>query len=233
MPLVEALVGSTTSELYEAIFDVEVSSEFEFFEESDDEPRTLRSLHSRESMRPSPSPTPRRQKRPASIDPPLREPLLQRNAPMIRASPLSPLAPVPPDASSSSARSPLAMLFAQRMAPPTDSYAAASVEASVRRVEALVEDIRELPVQRLKDEMKELQVLSIFSLIEPYNLFWRDGLGPSSPDWKPSPRPYKRHEEWDESTWYHALESFTLMGKFYDLVWSYVLITSHMDGHFL
>lgn len=74
------------------------------------------------------------------------------------------------------------MLFAQRMAPPTDSYAAASVEASVRRVEALVEDIRELPVQRLKDEMKELQVLSIFSLIEPYNLFWRDGLGPSSPD---------------------------------------------------
>ncbi|KAF9466490.1 receptor-activated Ca2+-permeable cation channel [Collybia nuda] len=157
MPLVEALVGSTTNELYEAIFDVEISSEFEFFEESDDEFHTLRSLHSRENLRLPPSPTPRRQKRPASIDPPLRE-TPQRNSPRSRAiSSLSPLAPVAPEISASSARSPLAMLFGQRMASPTDPHTVASVEASVKRIEALMEDMRDLPVQRLNDEMKELQ----------------------------------------------------------------------------
>lgn len=34
----------------------------------------------------------------------------------------------------------------------------ATAEAGIRRIEALAEDIKRLPVNKLKDEMKELQV---------------------------------------------------------------------------
>ncbi|KAI0787426.1 hypothetical protein C8Q74DRAFT_605518 [Fomes fomentarius] len=51
-------------------------------------------------------------------------------------------------------RSPLGMLFGARR---ERLASAAGVEASVKRVETLVEEVRRMPVNRLKDEMKELQ----------------------------------------------------------------------------
>lgn len=38
------------------------------------------------------------------------------------------------------------------------SSAAAGMDAGVRKLEAMIEDVRSLPVNKLKDEMKELQV---------------------------------------------------------------------------
>jgi hypothetical protein len=56
-----------------------------------------------------------------------------------------------------SASSPLARLYAPRT-PGAEERAVMSAEGAARRVEGLLEDMRELPVQKLKDEMKELQV---------------------------------------------------------------------------
>ncbi|KAI9463324.1 hypothetical protein BJY52DRAFT_79038 [Lactarius psammicola] len=62
--------------------------------------------------------------------------------------------------------SPLARLFSNRLSEPDSSGTAPSpvdaqklvrVEEGVRRVQELLEDVRELPVSKLKDEMRELQ----------------------------------------------------------------------------
>jgi hypothetical protein len=62
----------------------------------------------------------------------------------------------------SGGRSPLAKFFAH-VDPPA---ATGPVESSLRRVETILDDLRDLPVHRLKDEMRELQVCSfrVFSL---------------------------------------------------------------------
>ncbi|KAH8980895.1 hypothetical protein EDB92DRAFT_1899322 [Lactarius akahatsu] len=61
---------------------------------------------------------------------------------------------------------PLARLFSNRLsesdpsgaaASPVDSQKLVRVEEGVRRVQELLEDVRELPVSKLKDEMRELQ----------------------------------------------------------------------------
>ena len=51
-------------------------------------------------------------------------------------------------------RSPLGALFGRR----ERVVSMAGVEASVKRVETLVDEVKRMPVNRLKDEMKELQV---------------------------------------------------------------------------
>ena len=52
-------------------------------------------------------------------------------------------------------RSPLGALFGARR---ERAVSMAGVEASVKRVEAVVDEVKRMPVNRLKDEMKELQV---------------------------------------------------------------------------
>ncbi|KAF6757068.1 receptor-activated Ca2+-permeable cation channel [Ephemerocybe angulata] len=222
MPLVEALVGSTSNDLFEAIFDVDVelTSEYDLFLGYDDDERVgLRSHTSRETLgggaaatsvkdeeigakktpkrRPrklSPSPSPlgkarergRAQSPAGSMKMSLNEPSpVEGTGPSFNvpqtprgsnpATPaergqkqklrvqslLSPMdAVMSPEAltSTSSSRSPLARLFTQKMFPNEQQVAvAAQAEAGVRRIEALLEDVKELPVQRLKEEMKELQ----------------------------------------------------------------------------
>jgi hypothetical protein len=181
IPLVEALVGSASNDLYDAIFEVEVAEDFDIFDESDDDAPALRSLDSRENIRASgTSPGPRHRKRPSSLN-------ASRTSPSPQASPrqrvISTLSPndVPqtsprqrvisthspndvfasPDVITTSFRSPLARLFNQRS--PVDGPAVG--EASLRRIETLLDDVRSLPVQRLKEEMKELQVISISSSV--------------------------------------------------------------------
>ena len=62
--------------------------------------------------------------------------------------------------------SPLARLFGNRLSEPdhpgtgpspVDAQKLGRVEEGVRRVQELLEDVRELPVSKLKDEMRELQ----------------------------------------------------------------------------
>ena len=159
MPILEALVGSNSSDLYEAIFDVELTHEFDLFnEESEDEFLALRSVPSHESLSTSP-----RKLRPPSLtrslhggDPPSPQRSQGRNVglqPTHFARPPSPT-------DQQGGRSPLARLFAPRLQASRSEQTAAveHAEASVRRVEAVLNDIRDLPVRKLKDEMKELQV---------------------------------------------------------------------------
>jgi len=146
MPILEALMGSPSSDLYDAIFDVEYTCEFDLFEESDDFP-ALRSLASRDSLRPGLS-------GPGVRKSPRREVFTPQGSP-------KPRMPRNLSPSARSANSPIEMLsggglklFEPRsQAEPSDP----GIEASLKRLEALVGDVRSLPVQRLKDEMKELQ----------------------------------------------------------------------------
>jgi len=121
MPILEALVGSTSSDLYEAIFDVEITREFDLFEYSDD-------------VRKSPR----------------REVFTPRGSPRLQIS--RNLPPVAMPATPTDMVSGVELkLFEPR--PPQTEIFTASLEAA-KRVEDLIQG---LPVQRLKDEMKELQ----------------------------------------------------------------------------
>jgi hypothetical protein len=154
LPLLDALVGTTSSDLYDAIFDVELSHEFNLFDESDDEFPALRSTTSRD-IPDGASPTPRVRRRPSPL---VRTP--RRDIPSPLASPGVHLSSgFSADVASVGGQSPLAKVFGPRTA--TDHAVAASADASVRRVEALLDDIRELPMRRLIDEIKELQVCLI------------------------------------------------------------------------
>lgn len=178
MPLIEALVGSTSNDVFDAIFDVDVDeNDYEIFDDSDGEQDVphLRSLHSRESIcgresrSPSRSPVPQiRTRGPTNLggSPTRRDPSSPRKSPRHRA--LGSLAPVEygssPEfvASPTSARSPLAQLFRSRFSSELPASPAVNTDASVKHIEHLLEAVGQLPVQKLKEEMKELQVCSIF-----------------------------------------------------------------------
>ncbi|KAI5119644.1 hypothetical protein M0805_009005 [Coniferiporia weirii] len=177
MPLVEALVGSNAHTLYDAIFDIELSDEqehglFDGFDDFDDERPELRSLTSHENMRKGTrTRTPSRRRAisvPGSPDGGLPSPGMPRSP---RRRPKESITSnneqtgglgVP----NLKEPSPLARLFGAPRLVMSASESSATVApvvitdetmAGVRRLEHVLEGIRDLPVQRLKDEMKELQ----------------------------------------------------------------------------
>ncbi|THH07159.1 hypothetical protein EW145_g3575 [Phellinidium pouzarii] len=175
MPLVEALVGSHAHTLYDAVFDIELSNEqeqelLEDFDFNDDDERpALRSFTSRESMRKGwRTRTPSR-RRPTSIPvspdnglPSPRAPRSPRRRPKDSIKSIGEQTGVF-DKLTLKAPSPLTRLFgvprllasaSEGTESPTMSEEAL---AGVRRLEHVLEGIRDLPVQRLKDEMKDLQ----------------------------------------------------------------------------
>ncbi|KAK0487093.1 receptor-activated Ca2+-permeable cation channel [Armillaria novae-zelandiae] len=147
MPLVEAIVGSTSNDLYEAIFEVDAERDLNLFDEDEEELPHLRSVHSQENL---PSDAESRKRRPSSIRRPASMAGLSphgsprtpraRNLDLLSAEVQSPVGSF----------NPLQRLFSR----PTDSP---QVEATVKKVEGLVNELRDLPVHKLKDEMKELQ----------------------------------------------------------------------------
>jgi len=180
MPLMEALRGSASNDLFEAIFDIELDETDELFlDESDGEDvAALRSFHSRENFRDdrrgsSMSPLPRLQTRGPS------SPSTSTHAGERGRDPGSNIV-FPADVSEapplSVNPSPLSRLFRSRLlstpgiiqsaAPPELTVAAAqaatraamNTETSARHIETLLEAVSELPVHKLKEEMKELQV---------------------------------------------------------------------------
>ena len=180
MPLVEALVGSHPHTLYDAIFDIELSDEqeqalYEDFSDGEDEDApALRSLASRENVRRRPGTrTPSRRRMQSASHPstpdrlpsplpprsPLRRPKESLQSDNGQAGGLMPGLPV------IKTRSPLARLFAgprlvtsvsESTVSPTSPMTEETL-AGVRKLENVLEGIRDLPVHRLKDEMKELQ----------------------------------------------------------------------------
>ncbi|KAF8638246.1 hypothetical protein AX17_002268 [Amanita inopinata Kibby_2008] len=155
IPLVEALVGSTASDVYEAIFDVDVTEDFELFNDSDEEGPGPRFHRSREDIISRRSPTPRSREELQSPDRASTSRARERlTSPRLRVhSAVTPAeAPYLADYLSSSNQSPLARFFTNKT--PTDTQ---MPEASLRKIEMMLDEVRDLPVQRLKDEMKELQ----------------------------------------------------------------------------
>ncbi|EKM58418.1 uncharacterized protein PHACADRAFT_90851 [Phanerochaete carnosa HHB-10118-sp] len=186
VPFLERLVGASTADLYDAIFDVDAPEAYELFAsdeddgDGDDRPAPT-SARSRDSVRP-PSPgsaarRPRGPRRTTSLRS-FRTPRSPRSppggSPAMRATALPDLVAPYNSAELPTAgpRSPLSRLFTargagrrtisashERLAPPGAGTAAAPAvdERAVRRLEGLVDEIRALPVNRLKEEMKELQ----------------------------------------------------------------------------
>ncbi|KAH8112747.1 receptor-activated Ca2+-permeable cation channel [Phellopilus nigrolimitatus] len=172
MPLVEALIGTHAHTLYDAIFDVELSNEqehelYEEFDDEDDRP-ALRSLASRESMpyrrartlsrkRAISTSVPESPERglpsPGGPRSPRRRPKMSLQSNPEQAGGLGlPKAPSPLTRLFSGPR--LVTSFSDNTVAPGMTEDAI---AGVRKLENVLEGIRDLPVQKLKDEMKELQ----------------------------------------------------------------------------
>lgn len=183
MPLIEALVGSHSHTLYDAIFDVELTpeQEIELFNEFDDEEEdalALRSAASRDSFyaanrQRSESLTPTKRRRNASaprsngaMTSSLSVSPMRRPKESLQSNPEYTSATSFPTVPTLKAPSPLARLFgAPRLGVSTSENAngisptvSDDALAGIRKLENVLEGIRDLPVQRLKDEMKELQV---------------------------------------------------------------------------
>ncbi|KAI3610675.1 receptor-activated ca2+-permeable cation channel [Moniliophthora roreri] len=145
-PLVEALVGSSSSDLYEAIFDVEAEHEVELSEMSDDEVPRLRSVNSREPIHRRISPSPSGRQRPSSLVTPSRR---ENPSPLGSPRPYVSTNLDPPPSS------PLAKLFTRGSSKEVTADTA-QLKESVKRMEELVGDMKD-PVRGLRDEIKELQ----------------------------------------------------------------------------
>ncbi|EPT01375.1 hypothetical protein FOMPIDRAFT_133127 [Fomitopsis schrenkii] len=162
LPLFD-LLGTGSADIYEAIFDVEVSQEADLFADSDDEQQRTHII--------APASETSRHRRRTSLprSPPLGRSRSRREGPSPSVSPRPRKITLPAMVGSSSGelqtagqRSPLSKLYSTRgngSAAQMErvSSAAAGMDAGVRKLEAMIEDVRSLPVNKLKDEMKELQ----------------------------------------------------------------------------
>lgn len=173
LPFLERLVGASTTDLYDAIFDVNYASAMDLFEDEEEAEQRPSVMLSDNLRPPSPTPNPNR-RAPSPLTParrtrfggsPSRSPrqrggalpsLLEpsQSAEVLHGGPFSPLSRLytgRPGLTDSR----------ERLHSPTFGHGEA--QASVKRLEGLVEEIRGMPVNKLKDEMKELQV-SVTSL---------------------------------------------------------------------
>ncbi|EJD49556.1 receptor-activated Ca2+-permeable cation channel [Auricularia subglabra TFB-10046 SS5] len=170
--LFEAILGSQSNDLLDAIFEVDVHPESTAEEDdgTDDRP-LLRSYASRETFnKDSPYATPRngnatptrsRQSEPTTpmqahmTIPSTRSDSDSRGRSASRTRDVNltvDLVSRPSDANNSS---PLARLFARR--PVSEAFATHQVDNVTRRIEQVADSLKDLHVHRLKDEMKELQ----------------------------------------------------------------------------
>lgn len=173
MPLLDAIVGTGSDDLYDAIFDVETMPEEDLFGDlEEDEQPALRSVASTSRLRgarsrgrtPGPGPAPS-----TNVQSPPTSPTKARGtpdiSPMMRPITLSTANLLEPgqagEAPSLGKMSPLARLFAGD-SPIRGRTTSMGAGASLKKVEALLEDIKHLPVNKFTDEMRELQVKFIF-----------------------------------------------------------------------
>jgi hypothetical protein len=190
MPLMEALTGSSTNDLFEAIFDIELDEADYglFLDESDGEAdfAALNSFQTRENFRHDKrsSPVPKiRTRYPSNLE------HSPTNTEERSGDPGSSNTVFPRGRSSPSSinQSPLTRLFRSRLSstpgiiqPAASSEAAVAAaqvatraamntETSTRHIETLLETVRELPVHKLKEEMKELQVCHLLRFLLCYD----------------------------------------------------------------
>ena len=149
IPLVEALTGTTVSGFCEAIFDADVAEDENLFDETNDEQmRHLRSdLENAQLSPPSRSKAGKRSPSPhrTFAEEPMSRPRLRVQSAVTATGSAKSM--------NDGGQSPLTRFFTSRA--PTETQI---TEATLKRIESLVDDMRNLPIQRLKDEMNELQV---------------------------------------------------------------------------
>ena len=191
MALFDALIGHDSSDLFEAIFDVDAESDTDLFGADD-------GAHDRDALRSIASAEDLRLRRAAATTPTLGGgPMRPPDSPNRRGMSLSPNAsprkrrgfPSAIDTSyaaevpSFGKRSPLARLFAPEPAvvPPSPSemlgadLGAPQAHAALKKMESLLEEFKALPATRLREEMKELQVGCFkFYLQSPMGLMLHD-----------------------------------------------------------
>lgn len=142
MPLVEFLVGSKSTNLYDVIFEVEESRDFNLFQDSDNggEEPPLAS--------------------PPSRSPPHGCTSLMDSPRSARKRKISSLAPLQEASSNAKYLSldtttPLSKLFSHSRPVTTIDHQSG---ANLQRMQTLLDQCRDLPIRRLQDDMKEMRV---------------------------------------------------------------------------
>lgn len=188
MPLLDAIVGTSSSDLYDAIFDVDAIPEEDLFGNlEEDERPALRSVASSTRLRgngsrgrtPGPAPATNIQSPPMSPRTPTRMRGTPDVSPMRRPITISTANLLEPGQSGELPKiSPLARLFTGD-SPVRGRTTSMGGGASLKKVEALLEDIKHLPVNKFTEEMRELQVRSapLLTLVVdvPYPRLWAVG----------------------------------------------------------
>ena len=170
MPLLEAIVGTNSSDLYDAIFDVDAMPEEDLFSNlEEDERPALRSVASSTRLRGNWSrgraPATNVQSPPVSPRSPTTTGGTPDLSPMrkpITVSTNSLLEPGYSGEASVGKISPLARLFAVD-SPIRGRTTSMGAGASLKKVETLLEDIKQLPISKVTEEIRELQVRLIYS----------------------------------------------------------------------
>lgn len=175
IPVVEYLFGSHSANLYDVIFEVEDSREFNLFSDMDHDEDSLLS-----PLVPAtcpPSTTPQSPPRTSSLMPD--DNRSSRSPRRRKVSTLTPLEETSSNATvlSLETTTPIAKLFGRfKPSLPTLKFehsgsADSDGDKGLQRLQALLEECRELPVNKLRDEVKELQVRkSVRDSDQPSNL---------------------------------------------------------------
>ena len=180
MPLLEAIVGSGSGDLYDAIFEVDTIPEEDLFGDlEEDERPALMSLASSTRLRgnrsrgrtpgPGPVPSVNAQSPPMSPTSPTRTRARGTPdvSPLMRPMTISTANLLEPgqsgEAPSLGKMSPLTRLF-KGDSPIRGRTTSMGGGANLKKVETLLEDIKHLPVNKFTEEMRELQVRFICSL---------------------------------------------------------------------
>lgn len=174
IPLLEAIVGTNSSGLYGAIFDVDAIPEEGLFSNLEEE--ELPALRSMASSRnwsrgrtPGPVPATNVQSPPMSPTSPTRTRGTPDVSPLMRPMTLTTTNLLEPGHSGETSvgkMSPLARLFVGD-SPIRGRTTSMGAGASLKKVEALLEDVKKLPVKKVTEEIKELQVRFI-CLLAPF-----------------------------------------------------------------
>lgn len=166
MPLVEYLVGSKSTDLYDVIFEVEGSRDFNLFQDSDAGVPSLAAV----SVLPA-SPSSRSPSRGYATL--LDSQQTPRSARKRKVSTLAPLQEVSSNAKvlSLDTTTPLSKLFSlPRPLTAVDHEGGVDLQ----RMQNLLDQYRDLPIRRLQDEMKEMQVCDAATLTDRANHLWKD-----------------------------------------------------------
>lgn len=154
MPFVEYLVGSKSTDLYDVIFEVEESRDFNLFHDSENEDGEVTSLAAVSILPASPAMS-RSLSRGHSVF--LDSQQTPRSTRKRKISTLAPLEEVSSNAKvlSLDTTTPLSKLFSHSR--PVTAVDHESGDNS-QRIQTLLDQYRDLPICRLQDDMKEIQV---------------------------------------------------------------------------